>query len=79
MQIQNGLELTAMENCVPVHHPFYSTLVLNSTQTPTTEKKNGTSFLSRYVSKPGLEHWTAVKRNIRHLKGTEDLGIVLGF
>jgi len=37
-----------------------------------------TSFVSRYVSNPGLEHWTAVKRILRYLKGTEDLGLVLG-
>src|SRR6478735_10595662 len=29
MQIQNVLELTSKENCVPVHHPFCSSLVLN--------------------------------------------------
>ena len=106
MQIQNVLELTAMENCVPVHHPFCSSLVLNSTQSPSTEKEKlemknipyretvgslmyiacntrpdimaATSFVSRYVSNPGLEHWTAVKRILRYLKGTEDLGLVLG-
>ena len=95
-----------MENCVPVHHPFCSSLVLNSTQSPSTEKEKlemknipyretvgslmyiacntrpdimaATSFVSRYVSNPGLEHWTAVKRILRYLKGTEDLGLVLG-
>ena len=40
MQIENVLELTAMENCVPVHHPFCSGLVLNSTQSPKANQEN---------------------------------------
>ena len=39
MQIENVLEISAMENCVPVHHPFCSGLVLNSTQSPKTNRE----------------------------------------
>ena len=31
--------------------------------------------LSRYMSKPGKEHWTAVKRVFRYLRGTTDYAI----
>ena len=32
--------------------------------------------LSQYTSNPAQEHWTAVKRVLRYLKGTRDGGIV---
>jgi hypothetical protein len=32
-------------------------------------------FLSRYMSKPGKEHWTTIKRVFRYLCGTTDYGI----
>ena len=32
--------------------------------------------LSQYTSNPAQEHWTAVKRVLRYLKGTRDEGIV---
>ena len=32
--------------------------------------------LSQYTSNPAQEHWTAVKRVLRYLKGTCDEGIV---
>eukprot|EP00253_Pinus_taeda_P011468 PITA_11468 len=31
--------------------------------------------LSRFMSKPGKEHWTAVKRVFRYLRGTNDYGL----
>jgi hypothetical protein len=31
--------------------------------------------LSRYMSKPGKEHWTAVKRVCRYLRGTASYGL----
>jgi hypothetical protein len=31
--------------------------------------------LSRYMSKPGKEHWTAVKRVFRYLRGTASYGL----
>jgi hypothetical protein len=32
-------------------------------------------FLSRYMSKPGKEHWTTVKRVFRYLCGTTNYGL----
>ena len=32
----------------------------------------------RYNNNPGIQHWTAVKRILRYLKGTSKLGITLG-
>ena len=31
--------------------------------------------LSRFMSKPGKEHWTVVKRVFRYLRGTSDYGL----
>ena len=31
--------------------------------------------LSRFMSKPGKEHWTTVKRVFRYLRGTSDYGL----
>jgi hypothetical protein len=31
--------------------------------------------LSRYMSKPGKEHWTTVKRVFRYLRGTSSYGL----
>ena len=31
--------------------------------------------LSKFMSKPGKEHWTAVKRVFRYLRGTSDYGL----
>ena len=31
--------------------------------------------LSRFMSKPGKEHWTAVKRVFRYLRGISDYGL----
>ncbi len=28
--------------------------------------------LGRYLSDPGLSHWTAAKKELRYLKGTKD-------
>jgi hypothetical protein len=32
-------------------------------------------FLSRYMSKPGKEHWTIVKRVFKYLRGTTSYGL----
>ena len=32
-------------------------------------------LLSRFMSNPGKEHWTAVKRVFRYLRGTSDYGL----
>lgn len=36
------------------------------------------SVVSRYMSQPGKEHWQAVKRIFRYLKGTADIGLIYG-
>jgi hypothetical protein len=36
------------------------------------------SNVSKYLQNPGLEHWKAVKRILRYLKGTKDLKLILG-
>ncbi|GJW65677.1 retrovirus-related pol polyprotein from transposon TNT 1-94 [Tanacetum coccineum] len=33
---------------------------------------------SRYMAHPGKEHWNAVKRIFRYLKGTSDVGLIYG-
>ena len=39
------------------------------------EIAHAVGFLSRYMSKPGNEHWTVVKRAFRYLRGTTDYAI----
>ena len=34
------------------------------------------SYISRFVSTPKVEHWTAAKRVLRYMKGTLDFGIL---
>nr|GEU39227.1 putative polyprotein [Tanacetum cinerariifolium] len=36
------------------------------------------SVVSRYMAHPGKEHWNAVKRIFRYLKGTSDGGLIYG-
>ncbi|KAL9267087.1 Retrovirus-related Pol polyprotein from transposon TNT 1-94-like protein [Drosera capensis] len=36
------------------------------------------SVMSRYMAHPGKEHWEAVKRILRYLKGTSDMGLIYG-
>ena len=36
------------------------------------------SILSQFMRNPGREHWEAVKRVIRYLKGSADMGLTLG-
>lgn len=36
------------------------------------------SVVSRYMGQPGKEHWQAVKRIFRYLKGTSDVGLIYG-
>src|SRR5579871_5243819 len=35
-----------------------------------------TGIVARFVHKPGLVHWQAVKRILRYLKGTADYGLI---
>ena len=34
------------------------------------------SVVSRFMGEPGKEHWQAVKRIFRYLKGTSDVGLI---
>jgi len=36
------------------------------------------SVVSRFMSNPGREHWKAVKRIFRYLKGTQEIGLMYG-
>jgi transposase InsO family protein len=36
------------------------------------------SVVSRFMAKPGKEHWQAVKRIFRYLRGTSDVGLIYG-
>ena len=36
------------------------------------------SVVSRFMAQPGKEHWQAVKRIFRYLKGTTDIGLIYG-
>ncbi|KAL1192872.1 Retrovirus-related Pol polyprotein from transposon TNT 1-94 [Cardamine amara subsp. amara] len=36
------------------------------------------SIVSRFMGQPGKEHWLAVKRIFRYLRGTYDVGLIYG-
>ena len=36
------------------------------------------SMVSRFMGKPGVEHWNAVKWIMRYLNGTKDVGLNFG-
>lgn len=36
------------------------------------------SVVSRFMGQPGKEHWQAVKRIFRYLRGTSDVGLIFG-
>jgi len=36
------------------------------------------SVASRFMGEPGKEHWQAVKRIFRYLRGTSDVGLIYG-
>lgn len=36
------------------------------------------SVVSRYMARPGKDHWQAVKRVFRYLKSTIDVGLICG-
>ena len=36
------------------------------------------SVVSRFMGKPRKEHWQAVKRIFRYLRGTSDVGLIYG-
>uniref|UniRef100_A0A3Q7GEA4 Reverse transcriptase Ty1/copia-type domain-containing protein n=1 Tax=Solanum lycopersicum TaxID=4081 RepID=A0A3Q7GEA4_SOLLC len=36
------------------------------------------SVVSRFMGQPGREHWQAVKRILRYLRGTSDVGLIYG-
>uniref|UniRef100_A0A3Q7GSI5 Reverse transcriptase Ty1/copia-type domain-containing protein n=1 Tax=Solanum lycopersicum TaxID=4081 RepID=A0A3Q7GSI5_SOLLC len=36
------------------------------------------SVVSRFIGQPGREHWQAVKRIFRYLRGTSDVGLIYG-
>ena len=36
------------------------------------------SVVSRFTGQPGKEHWQAVKRIFRYLRGTSDVGLIYG-
>uniref|UniRef100_A0A3Q7HPF2 Reverse transcriptase Ty1/copia-type domain-containing protein n=1 Tax=Solanum lycopersicum TaxID=4081 RepID=A0A3Q7HPF2_SOLLC len=36
------------------------------------------SVVSRFMGQPGKEHWQAVKRIFRYLRGTSDVGLIYG-
>ncbi|XP_057523859.1 secreted RxLR effector protein 161-like [Amaranthus tricolor] len=39
---------------------------------------NAVSVVSRFMARPGREHWQGVKRIFRYLRGTNDIGLVYG-
>ena len=59
--------------CVPYASAFGSLMYAMVCTIPYIAHAVG--VLSRFMSKPGKEHWTTVKRVFRYLRGTSDYGL----
>uniref|UniRef100_A0A3Q7GI83 Reverse transcriptase Ty1/copia-type domain-containing protein n=1 Tax=Solanum lycopersicum TaxID=4081 RepID=A0A3Q7GI83_SOLLC len=42
------------------------------------DSAHAVSVVSRFMGQPGREHWQAVKRIFRYLRGTSDVGLIYG-
>lgn len=66
-----------VQNDIPEYRAAISSLMYAAIGTKP-EIAYAVQKLSQYTSNPSPEHWTAVKRVFRYLKGTQDLGILYG-
>ncbi len=60
--------------------PFQSIIgsLQNIAITTRPDISSAVSIVSRFIQNPGMQHWKALKRILRYLKGTSNLGLTLG-
>ncbi|GKB91737.1 retrovirus-related pol polyprotein from transposon TNT 1-94 [Tanacetum coccineum] len=80
------LQLFNMKYCKPISTPFPTDLKLYSRMSPSSKEErmeipniaHAVEVVSRYMVKPGREHWEAVKSILRYIKGTSNFALFLG-
>ncbi|GJV61954.1 retrovirus-related pol polyprotein from transposon TNT 1-94 [Tanacetum coccineum] len=65
-----------MQDCKPISTPLPINVKLSSKTSPTNKKERMES--ESYMVEPGREHWEAVKRILRYIKGTSDVALCYG-
>jgi len=76
--MEKGLKLSAKADFKAVNESIYRQLV-GSLIYPTTTRPNlsfTVSFISKFMTAPKVERWTATKRVLRYVKETLDFGIL---
>ncbi|GJV17358.1 hypothetical protein Tco_1362681 [Tanacetum coccineum] len=63
-----------MQDCKPISIPFPTNVKLSSKM----NIAHAVGVVSRYMVEPGREHWEAVKRILRYIKGTSDVALCFG-
>ncbi|GJV90692.1 retrovirus-related pol polyprotein from transposon TNT 1-94 [Tanacetum coccineum] len=63
-----------MQDCKPISTPFPIDVKLSSKM----NIAHAVGVESRYMTEPGREHWEAVKRILRYVKGTSDVALCFG-
>ncbi|GJU44583.1 retrovirus-related pol polyprotein from transposon TNT 1-94 [Tanacetum coccineum] len=84
--VKKILQRFNMQDCKPISTPFPTNVKLSSKMSPSSEKErmeilditHAVRVVSRYMAKPGKEHWEAVKRILRYIKGTSDVALCFG-
>jgi hypothetical protein len=76
--MEKGLKLSAKIDSKAVSESLYRQLVGNLIYLTTTrpDLSFAVSFISRFMTTPKVEHWTAVKRVLRYVKATLDFSIL---
>jgi hypothetical protein len=76
--MEKGLKLSAKTDSKAVNESVYRQLVGSLIYLTTTRPDLSfvVSFISRFMTAPKVEHWTATKRVLRYVKGTLDFGIL---
>ncbi|GJY36937.1 retrovirus-related pol polyprotein from transposon TNT 1-94 [Tanacetum coccineum] len=70
--VKKILQRFNMQDCKPMSTPFPTNIKLSS------KLNYAVGVVSRYMAKPGREHWEAVKRILRYIKGTSDVALCYG-
>nr|GEZ97300.1 hypothetical protein [Tanacetum cinerariifolium] len=70
--VKKILQKFNMQDYKPISTSFSTDVMLFSKMGPSM------GVVSQYMAKPGREHWKAVKRNLRYIKGTSDVALCYG-
>lgn len=76
--MEKGLKLSTKIDSKIINEPAYMKLVgsLIYLTTNTPNLSYAVSFISRFMTTPKIEHWTAIDKVLRYMKGTLEFGIL---